>query len=241
VIQRILDESHADAGSFLVQPGPARVPPNPGSTLASRSANWSGGSAGATDEETFRTTMPYGSTRGPAADTGQSARHESFTDAGAKEGVAARLSEHVQRRPRPSSAPHSRPSGTARKASISSDASSRRYRCSREELERQAREKLERECTFKPKTSRAPVTYASKRREHLSKLAQSSSGAWQKRKQQREQSADAELQECTFQPKITAKKTHSEKDSTDSCAGSRVADRLHHEADSRIASRQQLK
>ena len=110
---------------------------------------------------------------------------------------------------RPSSAP-------ARGAAPAEGGSEKRYRHSRQELEQQAREKLARECTFKPRTAARPRSAQRRkpkaagavgltRQERIDNLAKSKRTLWQKREQQRMANKEAELRQCTFEPHVNAK------------------------------------
>ena len=110
---------------------------------------------------------------------------------------------------RPSSAP-------ARGAAPAEGSSEKRYRHSRQELEQQAREKLARECTFKPRTAARPRSAQRRkpkaagavgltRQERIDNLAKSKRTLWQKREQQRMANKEAELRQCTFEPHVNAK------------------------------------
>ena len=110
---------------------------------------------------------------------------------------------------RPSSAP-------ARGAAPADGAPEKRYRHSRQELEQQAREKLARECTFKPRTAARPRSAQRRkpkaagavgltRQERIDNLAKSKRTLWQKREQQRMANKEAELRQCTFEPHVNAK------------------------------------
>ncbi len=172
-------------------------------------------------------------------------------------------------RPRPSQAPkvkvapgqsslgesRRRPRSAPLKQHLPGDgAPDRRYRPSRQELERQAREKLDRECTFKPNSSRqrtrkATASTSMSRQERIDNLAKSKLNLWRKREQQRIENAEKEAQQCTFEPKVTTtKKGGPPGERSDSAhareargASGSVTDRLYHEADGRLANRQRLK
>ena len=170
----------------------------------------------------------------------------------------------AQRRPasaqraRPSSAPRTR---SAREQAMDqawqtedsvtgvSETSSHRYRQSREELEQQARERLERECTFKPKTSaRDRHRQATNRRERINNLAKNNPAVLVRRQEERERAAREKMKECTFKPNIEHGKLPKKKsdpkvgdDDVGDLAPSSVSDRLFHEADDRLASRQRLR
>lgn len=153
------------------------------------------------------------------------------------------------------SAESRRPRSAPRKQHLPGDgAPDRRYRPSREELERQAREKLDKECTFKPNSSRqrtrkATASASISRQERIDNLAKSKLNLWRKREQQRIENAEKEAQQCTFEPKVTTtKKGGSPGERSESSharqaggASGSVTDRLYHEADGRLANRQRLK
>jgi hypothetical protein len=144
--------------------------------------------------------------------------------------------------------PRRRPRTAPRSQRLPGDsAPDRRYRPSRQELERQAREKLDRECTFKPNSSRQrtrkePALAGMTRQERIDNLAKSKLNLWRKREQQRIENAEKEAQRCTFEPKVTTTKKGSAADKRDGGGDDEsVTERLYHEADGRLANRQRLK
>lgn len=143
------------------------------------------------------------------------------------------------RRRRPNSAPRTQPRLPGESAP------DRRYRPSRQELERQAREKLDRDCTFKPNVRRTGARKSpadsQTRQERVDSLAKSKLNLWRKREQQRIEIAEKEAQQCTFEPKVAATKAAAKAATAAEAKGGSVTDRLYHEADGRIANRQRQK
>ena len=204
---------------------------------------WEDADTTAPAPSTMRSAAPAGG--GQAQDDGSGAQHD--RPARPRPSAKPGRPQPGEPRRRPSSAP-------PRKLHLPGDgAPDRRYRPSRQDLERQAREKQDRECTFKPNSSRQrtrPATaHASMtRQERIDNLAKSKLNLWRKREQQRIEIAEKEAKQCTFEPKVGAtKKGGSAERSDDSHAresggaSASVADRLYHEADGRLANRQRLK
>ena len=86
------------------------------------------------------------------------------------------------------------------------------------------------------------------REERIERLAQSKSALWTRRAQEKEQRAQAELKNCTFKPQLNPgdkvrKSVAAARDEDDGLAliNHSTVDRLHHEADNRLAVRQRLR
>ena len=130
-------------------------------------------------------------------------------------------------------------------SSESASSVGKKYRFSREELERQARAKLDTKVDAnRSVSSRGDGSEAGSRHEvvasaeHIASLAQDKKQLYSEREAARLQTEERELQQFSFKPKVQAA---ARDDLEDAGAASAVGDRLHGEADDKAARREILK
>eukprot|EP01047_Picozoa_sp_COSAG01_P073225 COSAG01_NODE_11876_length_1843_cov_1.327408_1_plen_438_part_00 len=87
----------------------------------------------------------------------------------------------------------------------------------------------------------AQPAHATPQSTFVERLSQSKRTAWSMREQQKQRSEEAEVESATFQPRLSMDRTRRSLEARDEGQLRQTADRLHHEADDRLATRQRLR